>query len=71
MALSIYISIFAATIAIEAFYVRTQAITDVDILLKYLTRDLIEKSASLKRLIIVFPALNIGYHRACIRKDYD
>jgi hypothetical protein len=64
--LSAYTSIMAATLAIDAFYIRTQAITDMDIFLKFLTNDLDEEKGRIKRLWIVYPALNIGYYRSLV-----
>lgn len=60
-AIGIYLTALTASLGVRAFYSRIVPITDVNTLLRMLTRDL--RSCHSGPMWLVYPALNIGYYR--------
>ncbi|MCK5147301.1 hypothetical protein KAR48_11130 [bacterium] len=60
---ALFISILLTTLGVHSLYKKTAPITNVSLLLKDLTKDLKEYNSAGSKIIIAYPALNIGYHR--------
>ena len=60
---ALFITVLLTTLGVHSLYKKTAPITNVNILLKDLIKDLREYGEAGNKIIIAYPALNIGYHR--------
>jgi len=70
-AAKIYAEVLIACLGLHIFYRRTAPISDVDLLLILLRKDLRRQSSREARLLVAYPALNIGYYRAITGQKDD